>query len=172
MEVYETCHEPFLKYCSAITYGKMDTEDLVQDILLSAYQQFERIEEKDKMLHYLIRAAKNRMVSRWRRDKHRGEYRDKYAERLTTSGCSPDLLVDIGHLYEALDQLSTSQRDAVILYEISGFSMKEIADMQGSTEGAVKTKVSRGRNRLKEILDTTHGESRSGLAWKQMMMLL
>ncbi len=48
--------------------------------------------------------------------------------------------------------LPTSQRDAIVLYEISGFSMKEIAEMQNSTEGAVKTKVSRGRDRLREML--------------------
>ena len=40
MEAYEKCHEPFVRYCSALAYGKMDAEDLVQDVLLSAYQRF------------------------------------------------------------------------------------------------------------------------------------
>lgn len=45
LEAYEACHAAFVRYCSAITYGKMDTEDLIQDVLLSAYQHFEKIKE-------------------------------------------------------------------------------------------------------------------------------
>ena len=51
MEAYEKCHEPFVRYCSALAYGKMDADDLVQDVLLSAYQRFERIEKKNELLH-------------------------------------------------------------------------------------------------------------------------
>lgn len=61
LEAYESCHEPFLRYCSALVYGKMDVEDLVQDVLLSAYQHFDKIEKKHQLLHYLIRAARNKI---------------------------------------------------------------------------------------------------------------
>jgi len=41
----------------------------------------------------------------------------------------------------------------LILFEILGFSMKEIAVLQNSSEGAIKTKVSRGRQLLKKLLE-------------------
>ena len=62
------------------------------------------------------------------------------------------MLAEINLLYTAINRLPAAQRDALVLFEISGFSMKEIAAIQKSTEGAVKTKVSRARKRLKEIL--------------------
>jgi RNA polymerase sigma-70 factor (ECF subfamily) len=40
----------------------------------------------------------------------------------------------------------------VILFEINGFSVREIAGMQGSSEASVKMKLSRARKRLRELL--------------------
>ena len=152
LKAYKACHDPFVRYCSALAYGKMDTEDLVQDVLLSAYQHFGKIENKDQLLHYLIRSARNRSISNWRKQKYKAELLDQHTERLKAQEVSAETLVDIQLLYRTLDQLPERQRDALILFEITGFSMKEIAALQSSTEGAVKTKISRGRKKLKDLL--------------------
>ncbi len=152
MKAYQACHEPFLRYCSSLAYGKMDVQDLVQDVLVSAYHRFEKIENKDQFLHYLIRAAKNRSISIWRKQRHQTELSELQAERLSSQGVSPEVVLDIQLLYRMLDKLPTKQRDALVLFEISGFSMKEIAEIQNSNEGAVKTKISRGRQKLKHLM--------------------
>lgn len=152
LAAYQKCHEPFVRYCSALAYGKMDTEDLVQDVLLSAYQHFEKISNKEQFLHYLIRAARNRSISHWRRQKYKAELLEKHADRLTAQDVSAETLIDIQLLYQTMDRLPTKQKDALVLFEISGFSMKEIAIIQESTEGAIKTKISRGRKRLRKLL--------------------
>ena len=153
MKAYEACHEPFLRYCSALAYGKMDVEDLVQEVLAAAYHRFEKIENKDQLLHYLVRAARNKSISIWRKQRHQESLSELHAERLSAQGLSPDTVLDIQMLYRILDKLPTKQRDALVLFEISGFSMKEIAELQGSTEGAVKTKISRGRQKLKQLME-------------------
>jgi len=149
---YNACHEPFVRYCSALAYGKMDTEDLVQDVLLSAYTHFDKIENLDQFLHYLIRAARNRSISNWRKKKYKTEILDQHAERLLSKEISPEDLLDVQLLYKTMDRLPEKQKNALVLFEISGFSMKEIADIQNSTEGAIKTKISRGRKKLKQLL--------------------
>ncbi|MEM9929320.1 MAG: RNA polymerase sigma factor, partial [Bacteroidota bacterium] len=73
-------------------------------------------------------------------------------KRLVAKGTSPEVVLDVQILYRALDKLPNRQREAVILYEISGFSMREIAEIQNSSEGAVKMRVSRGRKALKRLL--------------------
>ena len=163
MNAYEACHEPFLRYCSALAYGKMDVEDLVQDVLVSAYHRFEKIENKDQLLHYLVRAARNRSISFWRKQKHQESLTALHAERLSAQGVTPEVVLDIQLLYKTMDKLPSKQRDALVLFEISGFSMKEIAEIQGSTEGAVKTKISRGRQKLKDMLDDRTVNSVSSL---------
>lgn len=152
LEAYNSCHAPFVRYCSALAYGKMDTEDLVQDVLLTAYQHFSSIEDKKQLLHYLIRAAKNRSISLWRKSKNKAAYVEQHALRLEAQDVPADVLVDIQILYKMLNKLPEKQKDALILFEISGFSMREIAELQESTEGAIKTKISRGRQKLKKLL--------------------
>ncbi|MEL6538347.1 MAG: sigma-70 region 4 domain-containing protein, partial [Bacteroidota bacterium] len=63
-----------------------------------------------------------------------------------------DTLVDVHLLHQAMDQLPEDQKDAVILFEVMGFSIKEIAEVQENTIGAVKTKISRARKRLRSLL--------------------
>lgn len=152
MKAYAPCHDPFIRYCSALAYGKMDTEDLVQDVLLSAFQHFDRIRKRGELLHYLIRAARNRSISKWRKRKFQTEWVDKHSDHLAAKGISPEMRLDIQFLYRTLDRLPGHQRDALVLFEISGFSMKEIAVIQASTEGAIKTKISRARKQLKRLM--------------------
>ena len=173
MEAYQPCHDAFVRYCSALAYGKMDTEDLVQDVLLSAYHRFDSIERKDQLLHYLIRAARNRTLNLRRKHRYQSELLDKHAERIRAQGVSAETLLDIQLLYRMLDHLPVNQRDAIVLFEILGFSMKEIAEIQNSTEGAVKTRVSRGRKRLRKLLeDKPVSQSVSGLFVTAQMILL
>jgi DNA-directed RNA polymerase specialized sigma24 family protein len=55
-------------------------------------------------------------------------------------------------LYEALAQLPHEQRESIILFEISGFSIQEITVIQNASESAVKQRLKRGREKLMEIL--------------------
>lgn len=151
LEAYNACHDSFVKYCSALCYGKMNTEDLIQDVLLSAYKNFDKIEKKDTLSHYLIRAARNKSISNWRKKKPQVELEDSVIN-LTTKETSAESNHDIEYLYKLLACLPEAQKDAIVLYEISGFKIKEIAKMQKSSEGAIKTKISRGRKKLKEMM--------------------
>lgn len=163
MNAYDGCHDRFLRYCSSLAYGKMDVQDLVQDVLVSTYHKFEKIENKEQLLHYLIRAARNRSISLWRKQKPVTELTELHAERLSDQGVSPETVLDIQLLYKMLDKLPLKQKEALILFEINGFSMKEVAEIQGSNEGAVKTKISRGRKKLALLMDDNSGKPVSDL---------
>lgn len=49
----------------------------------------------------------------------------------------------------ALSRLSADQREAIVLHVLQGFTMEEVAAMQGVTEAAVKSRVLRGREKLR-----------------------
>jgi RNA polymerase sigma-70 factor (ECF subfamily) len=51
----------------------------------------------------------------------------------------------------ALAGLEPEQREAVVLHEIEGFSVEEIAEMQGVTSSAVKSRLARGREKLRRF---------------------
>ena len=56
-------------------------------------------------------------------------------------------------LYLALGQLKPDLRITVVLYYIEGFSVKETALIQKISEGTVKSRLSRGREKLKQLLE-------------------
>ena len=56
-------------------------------------------------------------------------------------------------LYRALDSLGRKQRTTVILYYFNDLSIKEIAEVTGSLEGTVKTRLFAARRRLKRMLE-------------------
>lgn len=53
-------------------------------------------------------------------------------------------------LSAALHQLPAEQREAVVLFEVDGYSIEEIAEMQRASINAVKSRLSRGRQRLRD----------------------
>jgi RNA polymerase sigma-70 factor (ECF subfamily) len=55
-------------------------------------------------------------------------------------------------LYKALALLPDEQRECLVLFEITGFSIKEIMEIQNSSESAIKQRLKRGRAKLLEIL--------------------
>jgi RNA polymerase sigma-70 factor (ECF subfamily) len=52
----------------------------------------------------------------------------------------------------ALDTLPPAQRAALVLVDMEGYPVQEVADMLGCAEGTVKSRCFRGRARLAELL--------------------
>lgn len=61
----------------------------------------------------------------------------------------PEPMVD---LWQAIGSLSRHQRTAIVLADYAGFSHREIAEVLGSSAGAVAVHVHRARRRLRELL--------------------
>lgn len=158
MQAYAKCHEPFVRYCSALAYGRMDAQDLVQDVLLSAFNKFDSIKKKEELLHYLVRAARFRAISLWRIRRRNVEISEQQKARWMERGATPEMVVDVGFVYDALDHLPSDQREALVLFEVSGLPMAEIAVIQHCSEGSVKTRVSRARAKVRTLLE---GRARS-----------
>jgi RNA polymerase sigma-70 factor, ECF subfamily len=67
-------------------------------------------------------------------------------------GLSYEMDLPARELVEALRQLSPRQRASVVLHHAAGYPVREVAAILGSTPGAVKVHLKRGRDRLRESL--------------------
>ncbi|MFT4778245.1 MAG: RNA polymerase sigma-70 factor (ECF subfamily) [Flavobacteriales bacterium] len=158
MKEYELIHEGFTRFCSSRCYGIMDTEDLVQESVMVAFDNFEKMRERKALLAYLMRTASNILNSKLRRRKFHGFADEAAFEQLKSLAPNPEVAADIDLLYRTLRKLPTDTREALELFEIAGFSIKEIAEMKGCTESAMKVRLHRGRKRLKEELTPQNAE--------------
>ena len=152
LKEYQALHEPFVRYCASRSYGLLETEDLVQESILIALENFEKIKNADRLLAYLIGIANNLTKRYSRRQKFSGHWQEEQVAKLESKLGDAELSLDIHYLHQAIQQLPAAQREAVLLFHISGLSIKELADLQQSSESAVKTRLSRARATLKKIL--------------------
>lgn len=149
---YEPIHERFVRYCSSRAFALMETEDLVQESILQTLQAFYRVEDKKKLLSFMIGVANNLVRQARRRQQFKGTWDELALTKLESRTDDPAVALDIHYLLKAMQQLPETQREALTLFEISGFSIREISDIQDSSEGAVKTRLSRARKSLQTLL--------------------
>jgi RNA polymerase sigma-70 factor (ECF subfamily) len=71
---------------------------------------------------------------------------------MTITQPAADRQAEKEQLYKALSMLPVEQREALILFEIVGFSVKEIAGFQQKTEDSIRQQLSRGRKKLLSLL--------------------
>ena len=150
MKAYEPIHENFVRFCKAKAYGVMGFDDLVNESVLKAYQHWVKINNKDSLLYFLFTTARNIVLNTVRKKKEVTLDEQGHSHYVAESTVENDL--EIAYLYRQMDKLSETKKEALILFEINGFSIKEVAQIQDSTEGAVKVMLSRARKELKALM--------------------
>lgn len=151
MMAYEPIHENFVRFCKARAHKVMGFDDLINESVLKAYQNWSGIEKKESLLYFLFTTATNIVRNTLR--KRSEEELNGIELKLSSSEKSVIEDLEIQYLYEQLDKLADHKKEALILFEISGFSIREIAALQESTEGAVKVLLSRSRKELRELME-------------------
>jgi len=148
LTLYQSIHESFARFCHARAYGLMDPEDLISESVLRALENFDKLRNKEAFLSFMFSIAKNIVNSKHRRVKFKGNYNENYVNTIPDEGIDAEARYDVVILYEALNKLPKQQKEALILFEISGFSINEVAEIQNSGVSAVKQRLKRGRENL------------------------
>ena len=140
-------------YALALEKSKADAEDLVQETIISTYENFEKIRDYSCFKGYIFKVARSKFRQKHRRSWLFGNYVYNSEYKIISDEFKPDLPLEIESLYSALNKLPEKQKEAVVLFELSGFSLEEIKEIQGGTLSAVKSRVKRAREKLAEIIE-------------------
>jgi RNA polymerase sigma-70 factor, ECF subfamily len=155
------CH---LRSAHAVALGVLanpaDAEDVCQDAFLTALEKLEECREPDRFAGWLLRIVRNRALdlleSRARRE---GEPLERVAE--TASADDPGRDAERSELRErllsALGGLPQTQREVVLLHDLEGWRHREIAELLGTSEGAVRVRLHEARRRLRAALERNPG---------------
>ena len=129
--------------------NKDDADDLAQDALVKAYLSLAGYQEKGQFRSWLFKIAYNNFLN------HKASCRTMESldeARTLVSSTATDSSFEHQDLYLALRTLPPKVRSAITLFYLNGYSIKEIAKITDASEGAVKTQLSRGRDKLKAKL--------------------
>ncbi len=144
---------PSLRAFAVSLSGRHDkADDLVQDTVMKAWAKQESFELGTNIKAWLFTILRNEFYSQMR--KKGREVQDSegtFTERMAVHPSQYGIL-DMADFKKALDSLPPDQREAIVLIGASGFSYEEAADICKCAVGTMKSRVSRARTRLQDLL--------------------
>lgn len=137
-----------LRLALAKTGNRHDAEDVTQEVFLRLLRKGpERFDNEDHAKHWLLRVTLQRSNDLFRKRSRLRELPLEAAEHAGTPARE-----ETGDTLAAVMELPEDLRVAVHLYYYEGLSIAQTAKTLGKSEGAVKTRLSRARSKLRELL--------------------
>ncbi|NNF05218.1 MAG: RNA polymerase sigma factor [Candidatus Eisenbacteria bacterium] len=155
----EPFHRQALGTARRLTGSETDGDDLYQDAVLRAFQKLHSLREPASFRSWFFAILFSI---------HRSQCRRSFWKRFLTmdsgDGKSLEWVGEDKTLFhgerlrtkrirEALSSLPVSMREALLLFEVEGFHIHEIAKVQNVSESAVKSRLSRGRQRMRAFYE-------------------
>ena len=168
-KLVEPHFERLFRLALRLTGGRADAEDLVQETLTRLYPDADNLAAVADLGPYLGRVLYNRFVDQHRAAKRRPLTLVGDNEQLDRPDQSADPAIHSEaesralQLNQALARLSEAHRQLVLLHDVEGYSLKEIEAITGTTIGTLKSRLSRARGRLRDLLRDLEVEKRGTL---------
>lgn len=156
-ELVAATHREVYTLCLRILGDPDDAAEATQDAYLKAWRGLKGFRGDALFSTWMYRVATNASLSKSRGRKRRREHelgaQDEALERLPALGSTEGAAgakVELAALSKALGRLPEHYRSAVVLRDVYGLSIEEIASELDISETAAKVRIHRARKKLKE----------------------
>lgn len=153
MKLYEPVHVKLNRYVHSIMRNREDAKDIISETVLRAYENFEKIHKPESFLYYMFRIASNAIQSKNRRKKFWTDLDQNYTNNIPDEAGDVIAKTEMKEFYAELNKMPAKQKEAIVLFEISGLSLNEIHQIQGGSLSGVKSRIGRGRQHLEQKLE-------------------
>lgn len=130
----------------AMLHNRQDAEDAVSEAVLKAYEKRRTLRDQDRFRPWIMQITANEARKIYGRNRRTTPVEDVEAYM-------PAFRDESHELWDVVMQLEAAYREVVMLYFYERFSIKEIGRILHIPEGTVKSRLSRGKRRLREMLD-------------------
>ncbi|MDJ0763275.1 MAG: RNA polymerase sigma factor [Myxococcota bacterium] len=157
-EIVDQHKDALLNYLTRFCGSRSRAEDLAQETFLKLYLHKNTYIEDGKLRSYLYRIATNLAINAHRKDRRWRifELISRSSRNGDSPGPSPQSQVLLSEaqkkLTAAIADLPLAFRAPLVLHEIEELPYAEVAQILNCNEGTVKSRISRGRQRLKQKL--------------------
>ncbi len=163
-ELFQLIHEDLYRLIFSMVRHEDDTYEIMQESFIRIFRHLPRLKESKKFKSWVSRLVVNQTHTHWSRsNRRRADSLDDILEAPDTSliledpqdkdprrhSAKKELYENVN---EAIRELPPRQRTAVMLFDVKGFTIREIAEKLECSEGAVKFNIFQGRRKLRELL--------------------
>jgi len=157
------------RYASKMLGSAIDGEDILQDALATAFFKLSSLVNIEKLESWLFSIIHNKSIDHLRKNDH---FHKQLDEEIEMYDSQTDLLEVKSEINEAIEiivtKLPPKERACVVLKDMMGFSLIEIADIVQSTTGGVKSALNRGRRKL-SILERDADKKETNLGERKLI---
>jgi RNA polymerase sigma-70 factor (ECF subfamily) len=149
-ELLGPIHDDVQLFARRIARTNAEGDDVFQEAVVRAARKLGSLRDRSKFKSWMYSVVAS---------VHRARYRGSFWKRWA-SDVQPDPVGDDGSQWAderasaaraaaALASLEPTQREAIVLFELHGYSIEEIAEIQSASISSVKSRLVRGRERLR-----------------------
>ena len=164
-----------LNFIRARVHDEDDAQDILQDVLWRLTEAYRGLETIERAAAWLFRVARNRITDLYRRTGpprlHSVAARDTDAvmnleDDLPDRSANPEQLVMRDAIWNevetALQALPAAQREAFVLHELEGMSFRDMSEMTGETENALRLRKHYAMRSLRAQLEPLYDGTQIG----------
>ncbi len=149
-------HEGLIhKICHVYAVNALAKQDLFQEIVIQLWKSFENFRNESKISTWMYRVALNTALSEKRRSKTKVSFGflDSLKDDMAQNALDADQ-ENINMLYSAISKLTEVEKAIVMLY-LDDKSYGEMEDVLGINQGALRVKMNRIKEKLRQITKTS-----------------
>ena len=150
------------EYCIRVAYFYVKdwsaAEEVVQDVFLAYAKNAHRFEQRSSLKTYLVKITIHKSydyLRSWKRKWQQFTQSKTFSHSIETEKIIDE---EKQTLVEGLLQLPIHYREVLILYYYDDYNISEIANILQVSENTIKTRLARGREKLKIILQEQQWE--------------
>lgn len=129
--------------------NREDAEDLLHDVFIKFMEKMQYLNDEEHKRAWLVRVTVNACRDTLRKK----SYRDHLSLDEVSEQAAPDQ-ADKPDVFYALESLPDQDRTVILLHDLEGYAIKEVAAMLGIGLSAAKMRLFRARERLKKRVES------------------
>ena len=154
-ELYLRFRQRVFSYCLRMLGSTAEAEDMYQEVFIRVYQRASQFAEDKSLAGWIFTIAHNLCLNRIRDRKTFDNIDDLNYLAAPQTEPGEDWQARI---QAALNEVPAENREPFLLFEYQGLSYAEIAEVMKLTVPAVKSRIYRSREQLRELLEPYYRE--------------
>jgi RNA polymerase sigma-70 factor (ECF subfamily) len=152
MQLYTPEHGRLCRYVQSFVWDKEEAKDIISETTLHAFEQFAHLKSQEKFVPFLFGIARNQFLKYLRKKQLTGSLEEhQLVSKFSEQHADTAIMLKF-ELMRLLEKLKPLQKELLVLFEISGLSYQEIAQLLDIKEARVKDQLYEARKRLKELV--------------------
>lgn len=150
-DVYGRFHDPLRRFVAARVSDPAAVDDIIQEIYLRIHTHLADLRDPERLPAWIFQIARHAIVDHYRSRRPAAELPELL--QAPEDSCAEDLECEVtGWLDPMIDELPEAYREALALTIREGLTQAEVAARLGLSLSGAKSRVQRGREKLKEML--------------------